>query len=93
MVSPCPHEISGNEKQRVALARALLRKRKLLLLDEFFSALNRAATLSISRFLMEIRGCFPLPSSIPYTKILPHFQTPPAAQVFFQYFSPQTTEA
>ena len=37
-----PHELSGGMQQRVALARALVRRRKILLLDEAFAALGPA---------------------------------------------------
>jgi molybdate transport system ATP-binding protein len=59
-----PHELSGGQKQRVALARAIVRKPKILLLDEPLSALDDEMRSRLQDFILRIHQHYQLTTII-----------------------------
>jgi NitT/TauT family transport system ATP-binding protein len=50
----CPHQLSGGMRQRLSLAQALIRKPKVLLLDEPFAALDAGTKDSIHDLVLQL---------------------------------------
>lgn len=50
----CSNNFSGGEKQRIAIARAMVRKAKVVLIDEGASALDNMTALSVEQELLSV---------------------------------------
>lgn len=55
-----PEKLSGGQKQRVALARTLVRKPKILLLDEPFSSLDSKMRNKLQNYLLQVHQQYQL---------------------------------
>ena len=61
MADRYPHQVSGGQQQRIALARVLVRRPRLLLLDEPLSALDSVLREELRRQLRRLLADFAIP--------------------------------
>ena len=61
LLERAPRNLSGGERQRVAIGRALLSRPRLILMDEPFSALDRAAKDEILPLIQRLRERLSIP--------------------------------
>ncbi|WP_025755461.1 ATP-binding cassette domain-containing protein [Mycoplasmopsis cricetuli] len=60
IINKKPHELSGGEKQRVAFAKSIIKKNKIIIMDEPFSALDAKIKEQTINWLKKIKNLYNL---------------------------------